>query len=372
MCKNWICLIVLFSTWICTAQLGCPSLVSPMNLSTNSPATTNVQWTDIQDATGFRVSLGTSLLNNDILDEAVYTDTKTEQIDFPPNTTIYVTIIAFNDSETSMNCEELTFTTTLECGHRINTVSDISLCYSEVEGDNDIEIDFDTIEMELIGVQQDLVVTYHDSEGNQIDLTGLTQDANEEQFNIWARATDVFECFKETNFTLTLTRTIPADHFEDVTVCESFELPNLNPGNDYFTELNGIRMPLNEGQVFAENQTIYIVAQGGECSGETSFRITIDSSECNETELSVPYPKFFTPNGDGFNDFWQLSDVGNISINTPIFIYDRYGKLVHQFNIASPGWDGNFNGSPLPSSDYWFKATLENNQRLNGHFTLKR
>jgi gliding motility-associated-like protein len=41
----------------------------------------------------------------------------------------------------------------------------------------------------------------------------------------------------------------------------------------------------------------------------------------------------------------------------------------------SPGWDGTYNGNPLPSSDYWFRIEYtENNikKQFSGHFTLKR
>ncbi|BAO56621.1 T9SS type B sorting domain-containing protein [Nonlabens marinus] len=87
----------------------------------------------------------------------------------------------------------------------------------------------------------------------------------------------------------------------------------------------------------------------------------------------VGYPRFFTPNGDGFNDFWQLNGVNNIfEPDATIFIFDRFGKLLKQLSPSSQGWDGTFNGEPLPASGYWFKATLTDGTEFSSHFTLKR
>lgn len=36
------------------------------------------------------------------------------------------------------------------------------------------------------------------------------------------------------------------------------------------------------------------------------------------------------------------------------------------------GWDGNYNGSQVPSDDYWFVVTISNRKEHKGHFTLKR
>lgn len=85
------------------------------------------------------------------------------------------------------------------------------------------------------------------------------------------------------------------------------------------------------------------------------------------------FPKYFTPNNDGFNDFWQVYGVDqefNSDINIKIF--DRYGKLLATINPLGSGWDGTFNGNPLPTNDYWYKATLADGTSFSGHFTLKR
>ena len=84
-------------------------------------------------------------------------------------------------------------------------------------------------------------------------------------------------------------------------------------------------------------------------------------------------PEYFTPNQDGYNDYWQLGGrFSDPDFEATIYIYDRYGKLIKNFSSNSIGWDGTFNGKPMPSNDYWYRVELADEKILKGHFTLKR
>lgn len=84
-------------------------------------------------------------------------------------------------------------------------------------------------------------------------------------------------------------------------------------------------------------------------------------------------PRFFTPDGDGVNDIWNLKGSSdNFNKKAEILIFDRHGKFIHQQFGNEPGWDGNYNGRQLPSDDYWYVITLEDQRVLRGHFSLKR
>ena len=85
----------------------------------------------------------------------------------------------------------------------------------------------------------------------------------------------------------------------------------------------------------------------------------------------VAAPNFFTPNGDGFNDFWQVIAI-ETEPDARIFIFDRFGKLLKQLSPTGIGWDGTYNGNPMPSSDYWFRVELNDGRMFRGHFSLKR
>ncbi len=116
-------------------------------------------------------------------------------------------------------------------------------------------------------------------------------------------------------------------------------------------------------------------------SGSTTIYVN-DKNGCGITEETIEieldqdlfgFPKFFTPNLDGTNDYWQYMPppVDEIDLKT-IYIYNRYGNLLAQIDPDSSGWDGMMNGRPLPSTDYWFKALTNDQEEIRGHFSLKR
>lgn len=101
-----------------------------------------------------------------------------------------------------------------------------------------------------------------------------------------------------------------------------------------------------------------------------------DENQCgiatkNFTTLMIP--KYFTPNGDGIHEKWNLKGIKlGTNEQTIVSVFNRFGKLIKQFLLIGEGWDGTLNGTPLPADDYWFIVNLDNNQTLRGHFTLKR
>jgi len=92
----------------------------------------------------------------------------------------------------------------------------------------------------------------------------------------------------------------------------------------------------------------------------------------------VGFPKFFTPNGDGTNDYWHIEGLETLQ-EPVVHIYNRYGMFIKELDRQSLGWDGTFNGRELPSTDYWFKLSYMDVQGLrvqaayiNNHFALRR
>lgn len=125
-----------------------------------------------------------------------------------------------------------------------------------------------------------------------------------------------------------------------------------------------------EGEVFQDNPLFTGVNPG-------IYHVTArDKNGCglsNSFLLYVlDYPRFFTPNGDGYNDLWTINNLDQLSSDYKIFIFDRYGKLLKQINPNNLGWNGQFNGQQLPSDDYWFNLLFDNGKTVKGHFSLKR
>jgi len=147
--------------------------------------------------------------------------------------------------------------------------------------------------------------------------------------------------------------------------------------------------------LFSNNNTVDIVAEG---TGEYLFSIdggefgsgnrfgnldagehitaVTDSYGCSilEKEFTiVDFPRFFTPNGDGVNDTWDIVGFPEIE-SAEISIFNKYGTFIYRLDNTG-GWDGRINGNEAPSSDYWFKISYVRGnlpKEFKSHFTLKR
>lgn len=101
-----------------------------------------------------------------------------------------------------------------------------------------------------------------------------------------------------------------------------------------------------------------------------------DLNGCGIAEQNISVlgaPKFFSPNGDGYNDTWNIKGANSkFYFNTLIKIFDRYGKFIKQISPVGEGWDGTLNGYQVPSDDYWFNIQLEDGRNAKGHFSLIR
>ncbi len=94
----------------------------------------------------------------------------------------------------------------------------------------------------------------------------------------------------------------------------------------------------------------------------------------SNTVTTISYPNYFTPNGDTYNDTWNISGLSR-AFEAKIYIFDRYGKLIKQINPYANGWDGKYNEQEMPSTDYWFKIEYKEDgvqKEFKSHFSLKR
>ena len=172
----------------------------------------------------------------------------------------------------------------------------------------------------------------------------------------------------------TKTRTIQVQP-SNIASIEAVVVADLNANNsitvlvsgegDYTFALddsNGSYQFLNVFQnVSSGRHTIYVKDVKNNC-GISSQEVSV-----------IGYSKYFTPNGDGYNDSWQLKGISEqFQPTSKVHIFDRFGRLLYTLNSPLDTWDGTFNGQAMPASDYWFSAILEDGRVFNGHFTLKR
>ncbi|MDC0380914.1 T9SS type B sorting domain-containing protein [Flavobacteriaceae bacterium] len=169
--------------------------------------------------------------------------------------------------------------------------------------------------------------------------------------------------------------TIVIESFPAESVSAEFLLPEFSTPNKLKVEVIGkgdYEYALNDGPWQKENILTNVY------HGEHSIHVR-DRYGCAVKTIrivNIDYPKYFTPNGDGYHDTWNISSLKS-QANAKIYIFDRYGKLLKELSPASDGWNGTFNGQPMPTSDYWFlveyeSPTTKNTEQFRAHFTLKR
>jgi gliding motility-associated-like protein len=141
-------------------------------------------------------------------------------------------------------------------------------------------------------------------------------------------------------------------------------LPVGGVNTSYLYSLNAPNGPWQEYPYF-ENvtpgiHTLYVYDVNG--CGVVSSRVSV-----------LAIPNFFSPNGDGVNDYWHITGInGSGYNNSKIFIFDRFGKLLADVKPTGPGWNGVYNGYNLPATDYWYLVELEDGRTVRGHFSLVR
>ena len=122
-----------------------------------------------------------------------------------------------------------------------------------------------------------------------------------------------------------------------------------------------------DGQNFQYGNIFYGIRGG-------RYSITVrDNSGCGQdvvSHLHFVIPKFFTPNNDGFNDFFEIRGIQEFG-SSEVNIFDRYGKLLKNYRNSAVVWDGTYLGNLLPTNDYWYQIIVDG-EEFTGHFTLKR
>jgi gliding motility-associated-like protein len=180
----------------------------------------------------------------------------------------------------------------------------------------------------------------------------------------WVRITSEFGCENMETFEVI--------ESEAATI-EATEIIDFSDPNNITVTISGIGNYLYQldGGVPQESNVFNNVSMG-------YHTITIiDLNGCAQVTkdvLVVDVPKFMTPNNDGYFDTWHIVGIETLP-GTVIHIFDRYGKLVKVISADTPGWDGTYNGTKLPSSDYWFVADIKRGDQsfqIKGHFTIKR
>ena len=184
--------------------------------------------------------------------------------------------------------------------------------------------------------------------------------------NIFARVENGSDCYGifELNFNVITYTSASSDLISDVIINDfsgnnAVEIKTIGTGPFEYS-MDGISF---------QDDSIFTNVQPGEY---TIYARENTSCTISKSRIYVlDYPRFFTPNADGYNDLWKIKNL-DLYPEAIITIFDRYGKLLKQFNATNKGWNGVYKGFPLPADDYWFHIKFTDLKSIKGHFSLKR
>jgi gliding motility-associated-like protein len=90
---------------------------------------------------------------------------------------------------------------------------------------------------------------------------------------------------------------------------------------------------------------------------QTTAQGCTSQDEMTVTVLSCVDPMIaFTPNGDGINDRWLVTNSQCLK-SAKVEVFNRYGNKVFEDANYSNQWDGNYKGKPLPDGTYYYVVT---------------
>lgn len=375
---------ITFTTVDVTTPPPCTLLVAPDNNAANVTIITEIVWAYAPTAQGYFLSMGTEPGGTDLVNRLDVGNVLRYDPpeDLPQDTEIFVTIIPYNENGNLGSCTEESFITGASpyaCDPIIDEVTGETIHLKP-------QIEFPS----LVGICSDelpyTINTTDTADGfrwfrtnsgsaetllSETSSIGITEPGRYryEAYNFVDGPNGTIECSSTKLFTVVTS---------EIATIETIEVINLPDGKTITIQVSGsgaYEFALDEGGPYQESPIFQGIA------GEGLRAYVRDKNGCGTTSRSVDrdvtledFPRFFTPNGDGINDFWQFIDPPENFEQTlkVISIFDRFGNFLAQIGPGQSGWDGNFMGRPLPASDYWFKATFLNRQEIRGHFALKR
>jgi len=373
----------------------CTNLTMPLNNATDVSISSNISWNAISNATGYLVSIGTTSGGTDLANMInVISNTFNPTNNFPDEATIYVTIIPYNSAGNAIGCSEESFETEVvipvctNLTSPMNNATDVSISSS--------------ISWNVVSNATGYFISYGtNTAGNNIanmidvgnTLTYNPTNSLPDDILIYVKITPYnstgnaivcsIERFKTEIVEPDCTSLIyPQNGSSNVEVDVDISWYSVSNATGYFISIgtspngNDIANMIDVGNKTFYNPTndlpddaiIFVTILPYNSVGTSISGCSQESFKIENRQIITP--AFFTPNGDGFNDVWKIYDPKN-EVKT-IYIFDRYGKLLHNIPNTNGSWNGTFGNQILSATDYWFVIERKKGEPVKGHFSLIR
>lgn len=181
-------------------------------------------------------------------------------------------------------------------------------------------------------------------------------------------------------YTLTLTNSLGCTYTTTFKVLneETPRIVSLTGKNDYYTiKAEGSKKivysyskDLEDLKPWQDSNVFYNLE-----AGDYTFYVKYADSDCYGDSIKgkiFNLKNAFSPNGDGINDYWELTGLDVFSNNSTLQIFDRYGNMVYkEVSNTEFRWDGKSNSRVLNSDTYWFVITAGDERIYKGWIYLK-
>ena len=279
-------------------------------------------------------------------------------------------VVSFFDSTTSTTALPANYTNTTAFNQTIYArIMNIQNCYLDFPIQLKVNTFATVLVDEELGLCENNPIVLNAGNGFTSYSWNTNPVQTSQQITVNSAGTYSVTLTNATNCSKTKTFTVTASGIATIT---NILIDDFTANNSAIVETTGLGV-----YEFSLNGTIYQNSNVFNNLEEGEYTVFVrDTKGCGVVSKSfyiLNYPKYFTPNGDGYNDYWEINNLDKRNLqNSIISIYDRYGKLITQLNRQNYAWDGTLNGRQLPSTDYWFVMELTDGKTVKGHFTLKR
>lgn len=192
---------------------------------------------------------------------------------------------------------------------------------------------------------------------------------------------DVNNCSASGAYQVTVTDTVGGCSNTSSVAVVIFPLPNINAGNDTTISKGGSLLLNAQGGVVYSWIPVTDLSNSGLANPvaapqtTTSYTLTgTDNNGCVNADTivitvladinNIIVTNLLTTNGDGYNDYWIISDLESYP-GTEVIVINREGQQVYYSSYYDNSWDGtNKNGKMVPDGTYYYFIKFPNSDKV--------
>lgn len=182
-------------------------------------------------------------------------------------------------------------------------------------------------------------------------------------------------CYADTAFTTVVVMPVGISAGPDVTITEgdTTQLVAFGGVSFFWDPVTDLSNPFIASPLAFPLVTTTYAVQVTDINGcsDTAFVTVVVDPLVVVTDVVIP--NLITPNGDGFNDHFQ---IGNLAMypDNELIVFNGYGEVIFQSAPYNNDWDGTFAGTKVPDGTYYYVLNLNDttlgDQTVQGVLTI--